>query len=326
MQSIVEQSFIDLAKDVIKQEVESIEAMSLRLNQEFEQACEIILKTSGRIIIIGMGKSGHIGKKIAATFASTGTPAFFVHPGEANHGDLGMITCKDTIIAISNSGETAEVLNLLPLFTRLSIPLIALCGNKQSSLAKYASVFLDVSVEKEACPLGLAPTSSTTATLVMGDALAVALLKVRGFDADDFAMFHPGGSLGRRLLLRTKDLMHTGETIPQVASNATIQQALIEMSNKRLGMTTIINKNKELVGIFTDGDLRRTLDKDINLKNTTIDNVMTNTFISIDSTTLAAEALKIMQENTITCLMIVNDSHHVTGIIHLHDILKAGIA
>jgi arabinose-5-phosphate isomerase len=326
MQQSVQLSFVDLGKQVIQEELHAIASLSNRLNSQFENACKLILKTQGRVVIIGMGKSGHIAKKIAATFASTGTPAFFVHPGEANHGDLGMITSKDTVIAISNSGETSEILHLLPLFTRLGIPLIALCGNQQSTLAKYANINLDVSVEKEACPLGLAPTSSTTATLVMGDALAVALLKVRGFDADDFALFHPGGSLGRRLLLRTRDLMHSGTDIPQVLPSSTVQQALVEMTNKRLGMTTIIDSNRLLQGVFTDGDLRRALDQNLNLNETKIAAVMNRDFISIKGDTLAAEALKIMQENKITCLMVTHENQQVDGIIQLHDILKAGIA
>lgn len=325
MQQSVDLSFVDLGKQVIQEELHAIATLSNRLNEQFEDACKLILETQGRVVIIGMGKSGHIAKKIAATFASTGTPAFFVHPGEANHGDLGMITRKDTIIALSNSGETDEILQLLPLFSRLGVPVIALCGNQQSTLAKYANINLDVSVEKEACPLGLAPTSSTTTTLVMGDALAVALLKARGFDADDFALFHPGGSLGRRLLLRTRDIMHSGANIPQVLPSDTVHQALIEMSKKRLGMTTIIDSNNVIQGVFTDGDLRRTLDQNIKLSETKIGTVMNHRFISITSDKLAAEALNIMQENNITNLVV---THHqeLVGVIHLHDILKAGIA
>jgi arabinose-5-phosphate isomerase len=319
-------SFTDLGKKVIEEEIEAIKKLLERVNESFDKACHILLNTSGRVVITGMGKSGHIGKKIAATMASTGTPAFFIHPGEANHGDLGMITRKDTLIAISNSGETAEVLNILPLLTRLAVPIISLTGNPHSSLAKYASANLDVSVDKEACPLGLAPTSSTTATLVMGDALAVALLKARGFSSDEFALFHPGGSLGRRLLLKTQELMHTGSAIPTVITQTTLREALYEMTQKRLGMTTVVDHQGALMGVFTDGDLRRCLDQNESLMDIQIDSVMTTHFVKIKSDTLAAHALKIMQDNKITCLLCVDKNNQLNGIIHLHDILQAGIA
>ena len=317
---------IDSGKQVVATESAAIAHLSSRIDHHFEQACNIILQTQGRVVVSGMGKSGHIGKKIAATLASTGTPAFFVHPGEANHGDLGMIKSTDTVIAISNSGETGEILSLLPLLKRRQVPLIALCGKPHSSLAQYATTCLDVSVEHEACPLGLAPTTSTTATLVMGDALAIALLKARGFESNDFALFHPGGSLGRKLLLKVHSIMHTGEAIPQVCITASVHEALLEMTQKRLGMTTVIDADNKLQGIFADGDLRRTLDKHQSLRSLAINEVMTQDFVSIDENTLAADALTMMQEKQITSLVVTNSSHDIKGVIHLHDILKAGVS
>ena len=326
MDTATDISFIELGKQVITIESAAIANLKSRINQNFEYACQLILKTQGRVVVSGMGKSGHIGKKIAATLASTGTPAFFVHPGEANHGDLGMIKATDTVIAISTSGETDEILSLLPLLKRRQIPLIALCGKPQSSLAQYATTCLDVSVKHEACPLGLAPTTSTTATLVMGDALAIALLKARGFESNDFALFHPGGSLGRRLLLKVHSIMHTDQEIPKISLSASIHEALIEITKKRLGMTTVINEHNQLQGIFTDGDLRRTIDKHQSLDALCIEEVMTRNFISIKEDTLAADALTIMQEKKITSLVVNDSKNNVKGIIHLHDILKAGIS
>jgi arabinose-5-phosphate isomerase len=272
-----------------------------------------------------MGKSGHIGGKIAATLASTGSPAFFVHPGEASHGDMGMITKKDAVLALSNSGETPEILTILPLIKRLDIPLISLTGNPKSTIAQRATINIDVSVEKEACPLGLAPTSSTTATLVMGDALAVALLEARGFTAEDFALSHPGGSLGRKLLLRIKDLMHTENRIPTVNTAALLTQALMEMTQKGFGMTAVVDNSNKLIGIYTDGDLRRTLDAGLDIHKTNIEQVMTKNCKTITPCMLAAEALQIMQTYKITCLLVVEKDNTLIGVIHLHDLLRAGV-
>jgi len=321
----VSQSFCQLGLAVVNTELAAISALKQRINHDFEEACEYLLACQGRIVVIGMGKSGHIGGKIAATLASTGSPAFFVHPGEANHGDMGMVTKKDVVLALSNSGETEEILTLLPLIKRLGIPLISMTGNPRSALARVANVNLDVSVAQEACPLGLAPTSSTTATLVMGDALAIALLDARGFTAEDFAMAHPGGSLGRRLLLRITDVMRTGEAIPKVSSQASLKQALIEMSQKRLGFTTIIDNDGNLAGIFTDGDLRRALDHNFDVHTTVITEVMTQQSKTIHPDILAAEALSIMENHMITSLLVLDDSNALIGVVHMHDLLRAGV-
>ena len=270
-------------KDQIKQlglavldtELAGIEALKSRINDDFSRACELMLACEGRIVVIGMGKSGHIGNKIAATLASTGSPAFFVHPGEASHGDLGMITSKDVVLALSNSGETAEILTIIPIIKRLGVPLISMTGNQNSNLAQEATINLDVSVEKEACPLGLAPTTSTTVSLVMGDALAIAMLDARGFTAEDFALSHPGGSLGRRLLLHVADIMHKDNDVPKVHEDASLKQALLEMSKKGLGMTAIVDDQDILLGVYTDGDLRRTLDKEVDIHSARIADVMT---------------------------------------------------
>jgi arabinose-5-phosphate isomerase len=272
-----------------------------------------------------MGKSGHIGNKIAATLASTGTPSFFVHPGEASHGDLGMITGQDVVLAISNSGNTSEVLTILPLFKRMGAPLISMTGNANSTLAREAVANLDISVDVEACPLGLAPTSSTTATLVMGDALAVALLEARGFSAEDFAMSHPGGTLGRRLLLRVTDIMHSGDQIPSVQEDTPLSGALLEMSRKGLGMTTVVTASGKLCGLFTDGDLRRTLDRPIDIHTTAIRDVMTHNGRTIRDDQLAAEALNIMEEMKINALPVINRDGLLTGAINMHDLLRAGV-
>ncbi|MCX4187449.1 KpsF/GutQ family sugar-phosphate isomerase [Methylophaga sp. OBS4] len=314
-----------LALAVIDTELEAVSILRERINDDFLKACEFMLHCQGRIVVIGMGKSGHIGGKIAATLASTGTPAFFVHPGEASHGDLGMITDKDVVLALSNSGETSEVLTILPLIKRLGVPLIAMTGKPDSTVAKYASALLNVSVAREACPLGLAPTSSTTAALVMGDALAVALLEARGFTANDFAMSHPGGLLGRRLLLHVSDIMHTGDAVPQIHKSALISEALIEMSAKGLGMTAITDDNNEIAGIFTDGDLRRVLAQEINIHTQTLSAFMTKDCKTGRPDMLAAEALELMQRYKINALLILNDKRQLTGAINMHDLLRAGV-
>ena len=283
------------------------------------------MNCKGRVVVTGMGKSGHIGNKIAATLASTGTPSFFVHPGEASHGDMGMITSQDVVIAISNSGNTSEVVTILPLIKRMGAPLISMTGNASSTLAREAVANLDVSVMVEACPLGLAPTSSTTATLVMGDALAVALLEARGFSAEDFAISHPGGSLGRRLLLRVSDIMHSGDQIPVVNEDTPLSGALLEMSRKGLGMTTVVNDKGTLTGIFTDGDLRRTLDRSVDIHNTPINEVMTRHGKTIQADHLAAEALNIMEEMKINALPVTDDQGGLIGAINMHDLLRAGV-
>lgn len=315
----------ELGRAVIKTEADAIHALLDRIDSKFAYACQCLLTCEGRIIVIGMGKSGHIGKKIAATFASTGSPAFFVHPGEANHGDIGMITKKDAVLALSNSGETEEILSLLPFIKRLDIPLIAMTGKPDSTLAQTATVNLDVSVTKEACPLGLAPTSSTTATLVMGDALAISLLQKRGFTANDFALSHPGGTLGRRLLLKVDEIMHTGTAIPKVNYDALLKTALVEMTQKKLGVTTIVDKNDALAGIFTDGDIRRAFDNNADIHKTSIHQIMTKNPKVIRPGLLAAEALHIMETYKITALVIVNEENNPVGVVHMHDILRAGV-
>ena len=314
-----------LAKAVIDTEIAALSALPERLDDDFLHACESILACKGRVIVTGMGKSGHIGNKIAATLASTGTPAFFLHPGEASHGDLGMIVNGDVIIALSNSGTSDEILSVMPVIRRLDVKVIAMTGNPQSPLAEAADFHIYTGVDKEACPLGLAPTSSTTATLVMGDALAVALLEARGFTADDFARSHPGGRLGKRLLVHVRDIMHTGGDIPQVRPDVTLQQAILEMTRKQLGMTAISDEAGTLLGIFTDGDLRRSFETGQSLQEQPISAFMTTNCRSIDGDSLAVEALNLMQEHAITVLPVVQDKR-VTGIIHMHDLLRAGIA
>jgi arabinose-5-phosphate isomerase len=315
-----------LAKAVIDTEIAALSALPSRLDDDFLHACEAILACKGRVIVTGMGKSGHIGNKIAATLASTGTPAFFLHPGEASHGDLGMIMNGDVIIALSNSGTSEEILSILPVIRRLDIRIIAMTGNPQSPLATAADFHIDTGVDKEACPLGLAPTSSTTAALVMGDALAVALLEARGFTAEDFARSHPGGRLGKRLLVHVRDIMHTGEEIPQVNPQASLQQAILEMTRKKLGITTVIRSDDNtLLGIFTDGDLRRSFEKGMDLHGQPITHFMTIGCHTIDPDSLAVEALNLMQEHAVTVLPVVQDGC-VIGIIHMHDLLRAGIA
>lgn len=315
----------ELGRAVIKTEAEMIFNLADRINDDFARACQYLLDCTGRIVVIGVGKSGHISKKIAATLASTGSPAFFIHPSEAKHGDIGMITRNDAIIAISYSGESEEMIDLLPHIKRLGVPLITLTGKPHSSLAKAATVNLDVSVEKEACPLGLAPTSSTTAALVMGDALAMALLDKRGFTENDFAMSHPGGTLGRRLLLRVQEIMHHSDDIPVVQEDATLKEALVEMTRKKLGMTTVTDKLGRLIGIFTDGDVRRAFDHNSDIHDTKVLDVMTKNPKTIKSETLAAEALNLMETFKITSLVVTNPDQQPAGIIHIHDILRAGV-
>ena len=309
----------------IELELSAVASLPERIDDSFFSACELILNCQGRIIVMGMGKSGHIANKIAATLASTGTPAHFVHPAEASHGDIGMVTAQDIVIAISNSGTTAEIETILPVLKRKGVPLISLTGNPGSLLAREASANLDASVEQEACPLGLAPTTSTTAALVMGDALAMALLEARGFTAEDFAFSHPGGNLGRRLLLKVSDIMHTGNDIPRVSEDTSVRDSLLEISAKKLGMTTISNSQGEICGVFTDGDLRRFLDGSQDIKDTCIKDVMTNTFKSISGNSLASEAAKIMQDNEIYTLLVFNDKKSFHGIVTMHDLLKANV-
>lgn len=316
--------FKQLALNVIDIEKQAIEDIKQYINDDFELACQLMFNCTGRVIVIGMGKSGHIGGKIAATLASTGTPAFFVHPGEASHGDLGMIRQDDVVLTISNSGETAEVLSIVPVIKRMGSKLIAMTGNANSTLADIADTHICIKVSQEACPLGLTPTSSTTATLVMGDALAVALLNARGFTADDFALSHPGGSLGKRLLLRLSDVMHSNERVPVVQSTAKIKDALVEMSLKGLGMTAIVDNNK-LVGLFTDGDLRRILDQKVDIHQDDITSVMTKDPTVAPADMLAAEALKVMEDKKINGLIIVNEHNTPIGAMNMHDLLKSGI-
>lgn len=313
------------ALTVIDLESKAVVALAERINDEFVAACQLMLACKGRVVVTGMGKSGHIGGKIAATLASTGTPAFFVHPGEASHGDLGMITTQDVVLALSNSGETSELLTILPIIKRLGVALIAMTGNAASALAKFATVHIDVAVEQEACPLGLAPTSSTTAALVMGDALAVSLLEARGFTRHDFALSHPGGSLGKRLLLLVDDLMHTGQGIPVVLETASMKDALMETTEKKLGMTAVVDHDNKLVGIFTDGDLRRMLEKNLDIHRTVISEVMTRHCTVIGEQTLAAEAMQIMQEKKINALLVVDAQQRLVGALNMHDLIKAGI-
>ena len=314
-----------LGQQVVTTELAEIEALRDRIDGSFSDACELLLNCKGRIVVTGMGKSGHIGGKIAATLASTGSPAFFVHPGEASHGDLGMITKNDVVIALSNSGNTAEITTIIPILKRFDVPLISMTGDANSTLATEADINLDVGVSKEACPHDLAPTSSTTVALVMGDALAVALLQARGFTAEDFALSHPGGSLGKRLLLHVSDIMHKGDNIPSVTESATVSEALLEMSKKGLGMTAIIDDQDRLLGIYTDGDLRRSLDKDIDVRNTAISDVMTRNCLTTSENELAASVVKIMDEKNINGLLVVDESNVLIGAFNMHDILRAGI-
>ncbi len=324
--TIHHERIVELGRAVLETEAQAIQALEQRLDQNFITACEHMLHCKGRIVVTGMGKSGHIGDKIAATLASTGTPAFFVHPGEASHGDLGMITPRDVVMALSNSGETDEILTILPIIKRLGVPLITLTGNPTSRLARAAEANIDVSVAKEACPLGLAPTASTTAALAMGDALAVALLEARGFTEEDFARSHPAGSLGRRLLLRIEDLMHEGERLPRVLETASLSDALLEMSSKGLGMTTVVDPEGRLSGLFTDGDLRRLLDHgEVSIQQLSVGDVMHREFTTIEVGLLAAEALRIMDEKRINALPVVDANGELIGALNMHDLLRAGV-
>jgi arabinose-5-phosphate isomerase len=312
-------------RKVLETEIAGIAAVKERLHEAFVSACELLHSCKGRVVVSGMGKSGHIGNKIAATLASTGTPAFFLHPGEAGHGDIGMITAGDVLLALSNSGETNELLTILPVVKRLGVPIIAMTGRANSTLGRAAAVVLDVSVPEEACPHNLAPTASTTAALAMGDALAVAILEARGFTQDDFARSHPGGSLGRRLILRIQDVMRTGEQLPFVNPDTALRDGLLEMSRKGLGMTAVVDDEMHVLGIFTDGDLRRTLDRDADLRSRAMSEVMTPNPRTIKAELLAAEAVHLMETARITQLLVVDDQNVLIGALNVHDLLRAGV-
>jgi len=314
-----------LARQVLDIESRAVDKLKSRLDGSFAAACGLCLSTSGRIVVTGMGKSGHIGRKISATLASTGTPSFFVHPAEASHGDLGMITPNDVLLAVSYTGETDEVVTILPLIKRMGAKLISITGKPGSTLAKAADVHIDVSVDEEACPLNLAPTASTTATLAMGDALAVALLECRGFTAEDFALSHPSGSLGKRLVLRVADVMHTGDEIPSVGGDVHLSEGLVEMTRKSLGMTAIVDDDNRLLGIFTDGDLRRALDEAIDVHTTKMDSLMHRECKVTGPDILAAEAVRIMEENKITGLLVTDDENRLVGALNIHDLFRAGV-
>ena len=314
-----------LAGKVIDIESRAVEALRSRLDETFVKACELCLETPGRVVVTGMGKSGHVSNKIAATLASTGTPAFFMHPAEASHGDLGMITSQDTLLAISYSGETAEVVTILPVVKRMGAKLISMTGNARSTMAEAADVHLDISVSEEACPLNLAPTASTTATLAMGDALAVALLESRGFTAEDFARSHPSGSLGKRLLLRVSDVMRSGNRVPSVQADVSLRDGLMEMTDKGLGMTAIVDADNRIQGIFTDGDLRRTLDSGADIHETSIREVMHTDCKTTSADVLAAEALHLLEENKITSLLVADDDGRLVGALNIHDLFREGL-
>lgn len=315
----------ELARAVINTEATAVTNLVSRIDEAFVRACDLILSCKGRIVILGMGKSGHIAGKIAATFASTGTPAFFVHAAEASHGDLGMITSADVVIVLSNSGETDEVRQILPLFKRLGVTVIGMTGNPESTLASHSDVHINVGVQAEACPLGLAPTSSTTAALVMGDALAVSLLESRGFTTEDFARSHPGGKLGKRLLLHIQDIMHSGDKMPVVSADSSLSEAILEMTRKRLGMVAITDTQMKVQGVFTDGDLRRALTHTIDPHKTTVGEVMTRDGKTIEAGALAVEAVKIMQEFKIQGLLVVDDKSRLKGVLNFNDLLQAGV-
>jgi arabinose-5-phosphate isomerase len=317
--------FRQLGRRTLEIERDAVAALIGRVDEPFERACRLMLACKGRVVVTGMGKSGHIGGKIAATLASTGTPSFFVHPGEASHGDLGMITREDMVLAISNSGETPELLTILPLIKRMGAPLVAMTGKPASTLAQVADAHLDVSVSQEACPHNLAPTASTTATLAMGDALAVALLDARGFTPEDFALSHPGGALGRRLLLKISDVMRSGEQIPRVAPGTPLTAALLEMTHKGLGMTAVVDADGGIVGIYTDGDLRRTLERGIDVRVARIDEVMTRGGRTVAADHLAAEAVRLMEQYKIAVLMVTDNAGRLVGAIHMQDLLRAGV-
>lgn len=316
---------LGLAADVLEIEARAVDSLRDRLDENFVAACKLCLDIPGRVVVSGMGKSGHVSNKIAATLASTGTPAFFVHPAEASHGDLGMITGNDLLLAISYSGETAELITILPVVKRMGAKLLAITGNPDSTIAREADVHLDINVDEEACPLNLAPTASTTATMAMGDALAVALLESRGFTADDFARSHPSGSLGKRLLLRVSDVMRSGEGIPAVRPDVNLRDGLMEMTEKGLGMTAIVDKDQVVLGIFTDGDLRRTLDSGADIRKTKISDVMHGNCKTTTVDILAAEAMHILEENKITSLLVVDDENRLVGALNIHDLFREGL-
>ena len=318
-------NFVTSGRRVIAIEQQALSDLSQRINSQFTHACELLMACTGKVVVSGMGKSGHIGHKIAATFASTGSPSFFMHPGEANHGDLGMLAEGDVLLAISNSGESAELINLLPIIKRMHIPIIAMTNNQNSTLGRHADVVLDIHVEQEACSLGLAPTTSTTVTLVMGDALAVALLDAKGFTPDDFALSHPGGSLGRKLLLCVDDLMLKGQQLPLVDGNSTVADALLEISKKGLGLTGVINNQGRLVGIFTDGDLRRILDARIDIHSRCVETVMTVNGVTVESQTLAVNALNLMEDKKISALFVIDSERRPIGAFNMHTLLQAGV-
>ncbi len=319
------QELLDLARETLEIESRAVQRMSSRLSDDFATACRLCMATPGRVVVTGMGKSGHIASKIAATLASTGTPAFFMHPAEASHGDLGMITDQDLLLAISYSGETDEIVTILPLVKRMGAKLVTMTGNANSTLAKTADVHLDVGVTEEACPLNLAPTASTTATLAMGDALAVALLKSRGFTAEDFARSHPSGSLGKRLLLRVSDVMRSDGEVPAVLSDVNLRDGLMEMTQKGLGMTAIVDTDRKILGIFTDGDLRRALDEGADVHKTKMSDVMHTDCRTTTADILAAEAVHILEENKITSLLVADDDQRLVGALNIHDLFRAGI-
>jgi arabinose-5-phosphate isomerase len=317
-------SFIESAKRTIQLEAEAIAQLTGQLSDDFNKACDLCLHCEGRIVVTGMGKSGHIGSKIAATLASTGTPSFFMHPAEASHGDLGMLTSKDVVLALSNSGTSAEIVLLLPLIQRLGTPLISMTGDANSTLGRASDAHLSVSVSEEACPLNLAPTSSTTAALVMGDALAIALLEAKGFSHEDFAFSHPGGALGRKLLLKVDDIMHTGDALPSVSDSATLSEALLEMTAKRLGFTTVLDHDGHLIGVFSDGDLRRAIEAGHDLRDRQIRDIMTQGGTTIEQGALAAMAVRVMQEKRINAVVVVHNDLPV-GVLNMHDLLQAGV-
>ncbi len=323
--TLTNDELLELARDVLDIEARAVETLKARLNDDFVAACKLCLNTPGRVVVTGMGKSGHVSNKIAATLASTGTPAFFMHPAEASHGDIGMITSQDLLLAISYSGETAEVVTILPVAKRMGAKLLAITGNPKSTMAQTADVHLDVSVAEEACPLNLAPTASTTATLAMGDALAVALLKMRGFTTEDFARSHPSGSLGKRLLLRVSDVMRTGARMPSVTADVTLRDALLEMTDKGLGMTAIVDDDNVVLGIYTDGDLRRTLDDGADIRKTVIRDVMHANCKTVAADILAAEALHILEQNKITGLLVADDKRRLVGALNIHDLFREGL-
>jgi arabinose-5-phosphate isomerase len=323
--SVTDASLIEVGRQALAVEIEGLQAQLPRLGAEFARACRICLDCRGRVVVTGMGKSGHIAGKIAATLASTGTPAFFVHPGEASHGDVGMITREDAVLALSNSGETDEILTIAPAIKRLGVPLVAMTGNANSALARLATVHLDIAVPAEACPLNLAPTASTTAALAVGDAMAVALLKARGFTEEDFARSHPAGNLGRRLLLHVRDVMRTGTSVPKVQLDTPLAEGLLEMTRKGLGMTAVMDTADRVAGIFTDGDLRRALDRAADLHATRMQEVMTRGAKTVQAGMLAAEAVHLMEEHRITSLLVIDAENRAVGALNVHDLMRAGV-